>query len=76
MGIEKVSDLELRVAKAIYLGLKAKHGGLHRYVSGEPDPSSPEMTTIDGDFCLIKVARQVLAALPPQMVAPEPPRQE
>ena len=54
-------ELELVVARAIYRGLKRRHGRREPYVSGEPAPH--ESTTIDGEFYLMAVARTVLAEL-------------
>jgi len=50
-------ERERVVAEAIFRGLK-RH---RRYVSGHPAPH--EKTTIDGEFYLMSVAREVLRAL-------------
>ena len=49
---------ELLVAEAIFDGLKRRNRG---YVSGVPRPGSK--TTIDGEFYLMSMAREVLKAL-------------
>lgn len=48
-------EKERRIALAIFRGLKRRSRG---YVSGEPEPH--HATTIDGEFYLMSVAREVL----------------
>jgi hypothetical protein len=58
-GLPARRDEELLVAEAIFHALKRRNP--NAYVSGNPAPH--QKTTIDGQFYLLSVARQVLKAM-------------